>query len=244
MKNREKDAGYKIVDEKEWKESQYGKEKEEWKAQEEFFGQGKEIGEGKFSSFKEHQLMTENWRRYLDEGEEETLPREIQRALSILADEPLEEEWQPKPLPIRGKDLHGFSPDVDWEKVPPTVQGALVGLANAIHGTAHGALLLKKGGELAGKKTAEYLEQNPDKAAAIETIRDAIVHGSDVAARTLWKVAALVAAGALVAVPAFMVYDAARGATDNTYEQVLDWSAPSAEEKERRSNYGGWGGPR
>ena len=76
MKNREKDAGYKIVDEKEWKESQYGKEKEEWKAQEEFFGQGKEIGEGKFSSFKEHQLMTENWRRYLDEGEEEPLPRE------------------------------------------------------------------------------------------------------------------------------------------------------------------------
>jgi len=65
MKNREKDAGYKIVDEKEWKESQYGKEREEWKAQEEFFGQGKEIGEGKFSSFKEHQLITESFRKYL-----------------------------------------------------------------------------------------------------------------------------------------------------------------------------------
>ena len=46
MKNREKDAGYKIVDEEEWMDSQRGKEKEEWKQQEDFFGQGKEIGEG------------------------------------------------------------------------------------------------------------------------------------------------------------------------------------------------------
>ncbi len=65
MKNREKDAGYKIVDEKEWKESQIEKEKEEWMGQEEFFGQGEEIGEGKFSSFKEHQLITESFRKYL-----------------------------------------------------------------------------------------------------------------------------------------------------------------------------------
>ena len=56
------------------------------------------------------------------------------------------------------------------------------------------------------------------------------------AARTLWKVAALVAAGALVALPAFMVYDASRAATDDTYESVIDWSEPSAEEKARR----GW----
>lgn len=65
MKNREKDAGYKIVDEKEWKESQYGEEAFEWGYQEDFFGQGKEIGEGKFSSFKEHQLITESFRKYL-----------------------------------------------------------------------------------------------------------------------------------------------------------------------------------
>tara|TARA_R110000824_G_scaffold49855_1_gene139789 strand:+ start:286 stop:897 length:612 start_codon:yes stop_codon:yes gene_type:complete len=192
----------------------------------------------KYSSFKEHQLITENWRRFLtEESEEEALPADVLNALDILSDAPMEEGWQPMPLPISPDDLRAKQRDpLEWDERSPTNQAALAALANAIHGTAHGALLLKKGAELAGKKTAEYLEQNPDKVAAIKTIRDAILRGGDAASRILWKVAALVAAGALVALPAFMVYDAARGATDDTYEQVIDWSEPSAEERAR----GGW----
>ena len=192
----------------------------------------------KYSSYKEHQLITENWRKFLaEESEEEALPADVLNALDILSDAPMEEGWEPMPLPISPDDLRAKQGDpASWDERSPTNQAALAALANAIHGTAHGALLLKKGAELAGKKTAEYLEQNPDKVAAIKTIRDAILRGGDAASRILWKVAALVAAGALVALPAFMVYDIATGATDDTYESVIDWSGPSEEEKARR----GW----
>ena len=48
----------------------------------------------KYSSFKDHQLITENWRKFLAE-EADSLPRDVEQALDILADGPLEEAEPP-----------------------------------------------------------------------------------------------------------------------------------------------------
>ena len=179
----------------------------------------------KYSSFKEHQLITENWRKFLrEETEEEGLPPEVLKALDILSDGPMEEGQDPLPLPISRDDFRASLPPRSaeaWDERSPANQAVITALANAIHGTVHGALLLKKGGALAREKVAEYLEQNPDKVAAIKTILDAIERGGEKASRILWKVGALVAAGALVALPAFIIYDAGRAIVDDTYESVL-----------------------
>jgi len=181
----------------------------------------------KWSSYKEAQLMTERWRRFLEEGEEETLPSEVQRALSILADEPLEEEWQPKPLPIRSKDVAAAATtpaeEEAWESVPSLTKGAVLALANTIHGAGHAALFAKKNAAKVRAQVSQYLKDNPAKVGALETIAGALKRGGEIAANTLAAVAALVLAGTLVGLPAFAVYDAARAVVDDTYEQVIDW---------------------
>ena len=187
----------------------------------------------KYSSYKEHQLITENWRRFLaEESEEEALPADVLNALDVLSGGSLEEGWEERvmPLPISPADLRAkasSSPETKefWDERSPGAKVAITALANAIHGTAHGALLLKKGASIAAAQVTEYIDQNPDKVAALKTINDAIGRGTKVGAKILFKVAALVAAGALVALPAFMIYDGARGALDDTYEQVIDWES-------------------
>ena len=177
----------------------------------------------KYSSFKEHQLITENWRKFVaEEHEDDSIPADVLKALDILSDAPVEEGWETMPLPISPDDLRARQRDpASWDERSPANQLAISALANAIHGTAHGAILLKKGGAAAAAMVGEYLEQNPDKVAALKTINDAIARRGKVAGHILKKVAALVAAGAMAAFLAFAVYDGARASIDDTYEAVL-----------------------
>ena len=177
----------------------------------------------KYSSFKEHQLITENWRKFVaEEHEDDSIPADVLKALDILSDGPMEEGWDPMPLPISPEDLRARQRDPEsWDERSLASQAAITALANAIHGTVHGARLLKKGGTAAAAMVSEYLEQNPDKVAALKTINDAIARHGKVAGHILKKVAALVAAGSMAAFLAFAVYDGARATIDDTYESVL-----------------------
>ena len=181
----------------------------------------------KYSSYKEHQLITENWRKFLAEEQDEGLPREVEQALEILADGPLEESEPPElmDLPITRKSLAaklsqgsgGEAAAKRFTDQPPAVQLGVVALGNALTATAKGAELVKKGGDAAAAEVKKYLEQNPDKAEALETIKNAIRRGGETAGRILKKVARLVAAGALATGLAHGLYDMA----------TSPWKAPA-----------------
>ena len=192
----------------------------------------------KYSSYKEHQLITENWRKFLAE-EADSLPRDVEQALAILADGPLEESEPPElmDLPITRKSLAaklsqgsgGEAAAKRFADQPAAVQMGVVALGNALTATAKGAQLIKKGGDAAAAEVKNYLEQNPEKVEALEKIKKAIRKGGDTAGRILKKVALLVAAGALAAFVAYGIYDAATsppgsGAT-STYDPYVDYSS-------------------
>lgn len=172
----------------------------------------------KYSSFKDHQLITENWRKFLAE-EADSLPRDVEQALDILADGPLEEAEPPElmDLPITRKSLAaklsqgsgGEAAAKRFTDQPAAVQMGVVALGNALTATAKGAELVKKGGDAAAAEVKKYLEQNPEKVEALEKIKKAIRKGGDTAGRILKKVALLAAAGALAAFVAYGIYDAA-----------------------------------
>ena len=182
----------------------------------------------KYSSYKEHQLITENWRKFLAE-EADSLPRDVEQALAILADGPLEESEPPElmDLPITRKSLAaklsqgsgGEAAAKRFADQPVAVQLAVVGLGNALTATAKGAQLVKKGGEAAAAEVKNYLEQNPEKAEALQTIKKAIRKGAETAVPILKKVALLVAAGALAALVAYSIYDVAT----TPYPVAGDW---------------------
>ncbi len=183
----------------------------------------------KYSSYKEHQLITENWRKFLAE-EADSLPRDVEQALAILADGPLEESEPPElmDLPITRKSLAaklsqgsgGEAAAKRFTDQPPAVQLGVVALGNALTATAKGAQLLKKGGDAAAAEVKKYLEQNPEKVEALETIKNAIRRGGETAGRILKKVALLVAAGALATVLAHGLYDMATS--------PWEWDPPSS----------------
>jgi hypothetical protein len=57
----------------------------------------------KFSSFKDHQLITESWRRYLNEGKEEQLARAGQEALEELGEDEIMARLDSLPPEIQAK---------------------------------------------------------------------------------------------------------------------------------------------
>ena len=184
----------------------------------------------KYSSYKEHQLITENWRKFLAEEQDEALPPEVLHALDILADDSLEESQPPElmDLPITRKSLAaklsqgsgGEAAAKRFTDFPVAGQVGLVALGNALTATAKGAQLLKKGGDAAAAEVKNYLEQNPEKAEALEKIKKAIRKGGDTAGRILKKVGMLVAAGALAAVLGYGIYDMATS--------PWEWDPPSS----------------
>jgi len=201
-----------------------------------------------YSSFKSHQLITENWRRYLQEDEETSvaevvLPPDIEAALSTLADDPLEEgsyEKFPWDLPvtpdmIRNAEKEAGEHDI-FDKMSPAVQKALAALATVIHGAGHGALIVQKGAkevtiktQIAREKVVKYLEKNPEKVRALEKIRDYAESSADKALKVLSKVAAIAAAGAMAASMAFAVYDVGRSLIDDDYKPAITWGDDSQE---------------
>ena len=173
----------------------------------------------KYSSFKEHQLITENWRKFLAEEEDEALPPKVLQALDILSDDPLEESEPPElmGLPITRDSLtaklsQGSGGDEAvklFTDLTPAAQLGLVALGNALTATAKGAQLVKKGGDAAAAEVRKYLEQNPDKVEALNTIKKEVRRGGETAGRILKKVAKLVAVGAMAAFLAYSMYDGA-----------------------------------
>jgi|21_taG_2_1085346.scaffolds.fasta_scaffold01233_12 hypothetical protein len=171
----------------------------------------------KYSSFKEHQLITESWRKFLTEEQDEGLPSDVLQALDILSEGSLEESQPPElmDLPITRKSLAaklsqgsgGEAAAKGFTELTPAAQLGFVALGNALTATAKGAQLVKKGGDAAAAEVKKYLEQNPEKVEALETIKKAIRRGGETAGRILKKVGMLVAAGALTAFVAYSVYD-------------------------------------
>ncbi len=192
----------------------------------------------KYSSYKEHQLITENWRKFLAEEQDASLPPDVLHALDILAEGSLEES-QPSELmdlPITRKSLAaklsqgsgGEAAAKRFTDFPVAGQVGLVALGNALTATAKGAQLVKKGGDAAATEVKKYLEQNPEKVEALNTIRKNLRRGGETAGRILKKVGMLVAAGALAAIVAYPILEAGREIIDDTYESPLFVDAPES----------------
>jgi len=71
----------------------------------------------KFSSFKEHQLIMENWRRYLNEGEEEQLADKAEEVLEELSEDEIQD---------------AISNAIEKGELPPEIQAQIEAVANEV----------------------------------------------------------------------------------------------------------------
>jgi hypothetical protein len=150
----------------------------------------------KYSSFKEHQLITESWRRYVNEGQEEQLADEAEKVLEKLSEDEIQD---------------AISNAIKKGELPPEIQAQIEAVADkvATQAIARGKEDLDEAKEdrwrsgfswSRNDEPPEYIEGNPSEVEGEHAVTDALA-----------KLGGMAGFGAGVAAAPWLIEDAIGG---------------------------------